>query len=768
MNKKFVKALAVLTVSSILGTNVAYAQSEPIRKTETIYVTKENGKITDQTASVWLNSDSNIKAKDKSNLKDIKNLETDESINPESGYINWNEDEKDIYYQGKTDSKLPVDVNVTYYLDGKEISAEDLAGKSGHLKIVAEATNNIHEKAKIAGKETDIYSPYAVVTAMIFNSDRVENIQTSDGKIVKDGKNNIVTGLLTPGLRENLTDVLEEDKLDKFNEKMEIEMDIRDYEVSEIYTLITNEFFQNEANLASLDDLNDGITKLEDNMDKLVDAGDKLNDGGNQINDGLGQLANGADKLREGSNKLQSSYAQFAKAFETLPAKIQPISAAVSQLNQGGASLDAGIDQYTEGVSQINDNIGKLDEGSKNLAAGASKLDDGLGELSQATSMLREKTSAVPGTEGLDGLSRSLGSLQTGLDELGAGIAPLATGLDELSSGLGQLEESSTALNQGIGKLSQTAQNAPSLGASIEDITAKATAIEGIAASLEAKDEDGQYADEIYTLRQIESGLYAQAENLKANAAVTTGLSQGLADLEEGSAALAAGISKASKGSEAMSQKLGASAGELKTVSTKLAAGVEKIADGVSDSDMAKLTGAIAQIDDASQKLKEGSSQLRAGTVQNQEAVAKLAGAMDELDSKSKDLKTGSQKLSSGLAQFEERSKALAELGNINEKAINPMGQGINDLNAGVEELRNASHKLKEGSDKYQANYQEFNQGLKDYKSQGIDELENKMADVEKISEIFDQMSKMAKENNSISGSTDDFEIKSRIIEKIK
>ena len=96
------------------------------------------------------------------------------------------------------------------------------------------------------------------------------------------------------------------------------------------------------------------------------------------------------------------------------------------------------------------------------------------------------------------------------------------------------------------------------------------------------------------------------------------------------------------------------------------------------------------------------------------------------------------------------------------------MGKGIGDLNNGIQELRNAALQIKEGSDTYQANYQEFNQGLKDYKTKGIDELSNKTGDVQKISDILDEMSKLAKENNAISGSTEDFETRSRIIEKIK
>ena len=238
---------------------------------------------------------------------------------------------------------------------------------------MAEATNKKSETAKIDGKETNVYSPYAVVTAMVFDEDKVANITTSDGKVVKDGKNQIVTGLLTPGLRENFSDILEEDKLDKFKEKLELEMDVTDYKVSEIYTLISNEFFQEDANLASLDDLNDGIDKLEDNMVKLVDASDQLADGSNKINDGIGQLNAGAGKLSDGSGQILANFERLSAAFSELPGKVSVMTNAVDQLNDGSNNLNAGINQYTAGVSKVNQNMPALNEGAKSLQAGATE-----------------------------------------------------------------------------------------------------------------------------------------------------------------------------------------------------------------------------------------------------------------------------------------------------------------------------------------------------------------------------------------------------------
>lgn len=138
MKIKFQKAVASVLLSSLILTNTVFAASSVVNKSETVYVIKKDGKIDSQIVSVWLNSEGKIKGEDKTDLLKIKNLKTDEKINPENGYINWDENKNDIYYQGKSDKELPVDISIKYFLDGKELDGKDLKGKSGHLKILIE------------------------------------------------------------------------------------------------------------------------------------------------------------------------------------------------------------------------------------------------------------------------------------------------------------------------------------------------------------------------------------------------------------------------------------------------------------------------------------------------------------------------------------------------------------------------------------------------------------------------------------------------------
>ncbi|MDU6791744.1 MAG: hypothetical protein E6427_03400, partial [Anaerococcus sp.] len=144
------------------------------------------------------------------------------------------------------------------------------------------------------------------------------------------------------------------------------------------------------------------------------------------------------------------------------------------------------------------------------------------------------------------------------------------------------------------------------------------------------------------------------------------------------------------------------------------------------------------------------------------------SNAINELDSNSEELRNGSASLSSGLKQFQERSKSLSSLQNINETAINPMANGIKQLDSGINKLSDSTGQLKNGSDQYESSFEKFQKGLSDYKTKGIDKLSDKSKDITQAKDILDQMSKLAKENNSITGTSDNFETKSRIIEKIK
>lgn len=777
MKKNIEKILALSLVSSMTFANLSFAeQQDLIKKSETVYVTVEGNEIKDKSVSVWLNSDKNIKANDKSNLKNVKDLKTDKELKSENGYLKLDENKKDIYYKGDTDKKLPVDVSVKYFLDGKEMKASELEGKSGHLKIVITSKNNRYEAKTIDGQSRNVYSPYVVVAAMTFDDEKVENVTSDDIKVVKDGKNEIVTTVMTPGMKQNLRGIVEDKNLDKFKDEVSVEMDIKDYKPVEIYSVITNEFFQEKKNIDSLDKLQNGVKELQDNSQKLVDASVKLSEGQDKLNSGISQMQTGVTKLHSGSQKLASSTQQMQGKFSGIQSKVGPIQGYVAQMNDGSLKLYNGISDYTAAVAKIKENTAKIKEGSEKLAKGATDLDNGVGKLKDATSQLRAGTENMKEmTAQKDQLLEKSSQLSNGLNGLAGSYGQLADTVEQISGKSQQLKDSSAQFNEKLQQVAQLAGSADG-SASAEKIArgleSSAEGLNNAIQQLQAKNEEGQLNDTIAYLQAQKNVMYVQAESIRNAGSQNAGqqkLQAALAQLAQSSSALSQGNADLSNALMRTSAAMNQSKAKLVDSSNQLSKGLGQMGGALNGADgLSTLKDSIDKLDDATGQIKGGSQTLKEGTLQNEKAMAMLLNGMEELDKNSSALVEGSSKLSGGLQEFNKQSALLSSLSQINEKAIIPMSNAINMLNDGLGKLDSSTGQLKSGSDELASGQKEFSSKLKEYKEKGIDELSNKTKDLNKFKDIIDAMSDLAVKDSSFTGTDNNFETKSRIVEKIK
>lgn len=777
MKKNIEKILALSLISSMTFANLSFAeQQDLIKKSETVYVTVEGNEIKDKSVSVWLNSDKNIKANDKSNLTNVKDLKTDKELKSENGYLKLDENKKDIYYKGDTDKKLPVDVSVKYFLDGKEMKASELEGKSGHLKIVITSKNNRYEAKTIDGQSRNVYSPYVVVAAMTFDDEKVENVTSDDIKVVKDGKNEIVTTVMTPGMKQNLRGIVEDKNLDKFKDEVSVEMDIKDYKPVEIYSVITNEFFQEKKNIDSLDKLQNGVKELQDNSQKLVDASVKLSEGQDKLNSGISQMQTGVTKLHSGSQKLASSTQQMQGKFSGIQSKVGPIQGYVAQMNDGSLKLYNGISDYTAAVAKIKENTAKIKEGSEKLAKGATDLDNGVGKLKDATSQLRAGTENMKEmTAQKDQLLEKSSQLSNGLNGLAGSYGQLADTVEQISGKSQQLKDSSAQFNEKLQQVAQLAGSADG-SASAEKIArgleSSAEGLNNAIQQLQAKNEEGQLNDTIAYLQAQKNVMYVQAESIRNAGSQNAGqqkLQAALAQLAQSSSALSQGNADLSNALMRTSAAMNQSKAKLVDSSNQLSKGLGQMGGALNGADgLSTLKDSIDKLDDATGQIKGGSQTLKEGTLQNEKAMAMLLNGMEELDKNSSALVEGSSKLSGGLQEFNKQSALLSSLSQINEKAIIPMSNAINMLNDGLGKLDSSTGQLKSGSDELASGQKEFSSKLKEYKEKGIDELSNKTKDLNKFKDIIDAMSDLAVKDSSFTGTDNNFETKSRIVEKIK
>lgn len=225
----------------------------------------------------------------------------------------------DNCWQGATDKALPVTTAITYTLDGKAISAEELAGKSGHVTIRFDYTNTQYETKTINGKSQKIYVPFAALTGTLLDSDRFTNVSVTNGKLVDDGNRTVVVGMAFPGLQESLD--LDTGKLE-IPAYVEISADVTDFALDTTLTIVTNSVFNDvdddKLDESVLNDLSGDIGKLTDAMVQLMDGSDELYDGLGTLLSSSYTLSDGIGQLTSGLQTLDSNSAQLNAGAETV------------------------------------------------------------------------------------------------------------------------------------------------------------------------------------------------------------------------------------------------------------------------------------------------------------------------------------------------------------------------------------------------------------------------------------------------------------------
>lgn len=474
---------AVLLASSNSQTEAKVSQSTDVDsvKDETVYVLAgADGMVKKIIVSDWIkNTSGSSDISDKSGLSNIENVKGDEgyTINADNMVV-WDAGGNDIYYQGNTDKELPVGLTVSYMLDGKSISAGELAGKSGKVSIRFDYENRQYETVKINGSDEKIYVPFAMLTGMILDSDNFRNVEVSNGKLINDGNNTIVIGLVFPGLKENIG--LESDEFD-IPDYVEITADVSDFEFGMTVTVATNEIFSkiDTTKLDSLDGVADSLGELTAGMDKLydglctlLDKSDELVSGVNKLADGAKEIMDGADSLDEGAVQLSAGLSELKTGLGALSSNSTAINAgagqvfntllstAAAQLNAAGIEAPAlTIGNYADVLCQVIDSLEKMAAYSEEYAVAAKTvmaLKESLDNYNTFYQGLCVYTNGVDSAAaGAESLMAGSLALKEGTAKLKAGAAVLYSGVLTLKDGMPALTEGITALKDGSMELSE-------------------------------------------------------------------------------------------------------------------------------------------------------------------------------------------------------------------------------------------------------------------------------------------------------------------------
>ena len=429
-------------------------------KDETVYiVTDASGNPTNITVNDQLkNKDGKASLVDKTDLKDIVNVNGDGSYKEnDDGTITWETGSADVYYQGTTDKTLPVTVSLSYQLDGKDIRPEDLAGKSGHVKIRFDYKNTATMKEKVGGKEEDVTVPFAMISGAILPMDKFTNVSVTNGKIMGDGQNNIVVGMAFPGLKdaldwENLKKDAKDDeakkKLDDIDipEYVEIEADVKDFSLDMTMTMASSNILSDFSDVDDIDvsGITDKMNELQDGTDELEDGAKQLKDGTSDLKDGVSELADGTSDMKDGTSDLKDGASKLKDGTSDLKDGASDLKDGTSDLKDGASSLKSGTSELKTGASDLKGGTSKMKDGASTLKSGMQKLADGAATLKNGTSSLSAGTNDLKdGTE----------KLSSGAKTLSGGAGTLAGGLTELASATSGLDSKSAAMKSGLTSL---------------------------------------------------------------------------------------------------------------------------------------------------------------------------------------------------------------------------------------------------------------------------------------------------------------------------
>ena len=350
-------------------------------KDESVYLISDaNGNVNKTIVVDHLkNKDKKDTLEDASNLSDIENVKGKEKFTQSGDKLTWQAGGKDIYYQGTATAEPPVTQKVTYYLDGKEISPEDLAGKSGKVKIRFDYTNTTSYTETVNGEKQTVSVPFAAITGLVLG-DGFENIEVTNGKAEVSDSSSVVLGYALPGLKDSLG--IKDKDLDgdvNIPEYMEMTADVKNFSMPAAMTFVVN-----ASDYVSTDGID--TSDLDDMINDLKDAS-------TQLQDGSKTLAEGTDTLADGLSTLQSKLGTFAS---------------------GVGTLQNGLKTYTDGVSTLSGGLNTLGNSTGALVSGADKLNSGAGQLASGSATLKDRLKSY--TDGASELQAGINKLYNTLD----------------------------------------------------------------------------------------------------------------------------------------------------------------------------------------------------------------------------------------------------------------------------------------------------------------------------------------------------------------
>ncbi|MDD6453121.1 MAG: hypothetical protein PUF54_06110 [Holdemanella porci] len=768
-----VKVVGSVLLSAVMAGSMmpvtVFAQSNdenPTEKTETVYsVLNSDGSISDTIVSSWLHDEDGINnIKETLNLTDVKNIKSNEKPSKDGNTYTWNAKGNDVYYEGTATKQLPVSVKIRYELDGQEMSAKDMEGKSGHLKLMISFTNNYSEVKNINGKSIVIHPSYLAGGMLNMSTGKFSNVKCESGKIVNDGTNEMLAFANIPGLNETLKSA----GLDKVNNQLGIsddvtvEADVNDFDLGSIMVGMTN-----EIDLASELGEIGSVSELTDGIDQLIEADNQLIDGSKQLYDGTTQLKEQAAPLTGSSDQVRQ------------------LSSGAIQLNDGVKALQTGISQYTAGASEI---ISTAQQGLYGISQGSGQLsyviNNGIEEKPSLKAIMKsmsdglDQMGAMAGKVDTKALQKAITDTNADLKQMEVYLNGTKSELQALKTTLGQASGAISELNTLMQKSLQPAIDAANdkIKSKNSDIQKTQGEINSYYASING--EISSIESTIASLKEQASALPEGSEKTDILNTVST-LEAQLATLKSKSQTQLTQVTPFSNDDFKELQNI---IDNVDTVVTQMSGALTEASTSVANlsgyleetqntlNDMAKQLNETPVMDGKSiaemmTAMQGGITQLKAGVDGANQYVNTIDSKLAEMSTASgkgaSDINTYSSKLNEGQTGLVDGSATLSQAtGTLAGQSgtFNEMADGLDTLGKAFETLNSGAKQLYEGNEQF--------------KSEGLDQLKEKVdlgvGELETLQSVMDEIKAMNKEHASYSGAPEGATVTSRYVFRTK
>lgn len=651
---KIMACILAATAFSASLSVAAEASENCTAKEEVIYVNLNTDGTVDEINVVnILQPDNNGKITDFGEYTNLRNMTTTDDIKYSSGKITVETKADSLYYEGKLENKqIPWNIELHYFMDGKEYSAQEIAGRKGKIKIEISISENKSYKG-------NFFKGYALQASLQLDSKKFKNITAENATIANIGSEKQISYTILPnkGMTGSITADATDFELDGFSINaipLSLNIEIDNSELS-------NEVNKLETGVNKLNDgavkVNDGATKLDDNVKN------NLNDGVNSLIDGASVIDSGTQNLLNGGNSLNSG---------------------ISNLQSGANTLDVGINSLKDGIEKIQGGLETLNGKSETLTSGSAQFKTALIKIQTALQ------GVVLNTEELSALTSASSEIKMGVDSIADGVEKLQKNVsfDSYSNMLMQKGLDVKALKTNNSNVINQINN------SINDLSSKIEFLEQQGA------DTSQMREQIDQLSDIAALLTVNNLNIDATEQYLNSVNDNIADLLEG-------VLKLQKSYEIFNNKIVELADTLESMLLKMVnlsdainmlvteynkidIGIVNYTEGVADivSGYSQLSVGVNRLAEGSKNLNNGINSLSLGAAELTNGISAIGGGIGSLLTGSEEfgngvssLTDGTAKLYSGTSELKNGTSALKkETDGMNEKINNKIDSLIEDM----------------------------------------------------------------------------------------